>query len=181
MNIKQTVIAARALVLATTTFAQQQKVINYIVVDGGKYKGEELKWAASHPNPITTPYLDKSNWYVVPRAPDSHYYVPGSINGHPVVFMVDTGATVTAIGSRIARNAGIRAGESGQTMTANGIGAYAKTEGNYLQVGAFTLSEVTVAVVLNQASADMVLLGMDVLKRFRIFQGKDSMQLQRIN
>lgn len=181
MTLKQFGVAAMALFLATSALAQQQKVINYIVVDGGKYKGEELKWAASHPNSITAPYLDKSNWYVVPRALDNHYYVPGSINGHPVVFMVDTGATVTAIGSRIARNAGIRAGESGQTMTANGIGAYAKTEGNFLQVGAFTLSEVPVGVVLNQGSADMVLLGMDVLKRFRIFQGQDSMQLQRIN
>lgn len=181
MKLKQIGVAAIVVLLASAVQAQQQKVINYIVVDGGKYKGEELKWAASHPNPITPPYLDKSNWYVVPRAHDNHYYVPGSINGHPVIFMVDTGATVTAIGSRIARNAGIRAGESGQTMTANGIGAYAKTEGNFLQVGAFTLSDVPVGVVLNQGSADIVLLGMDVLKRFRIFQGQDSMQLQRIN
>ena len=168
-----------ALACSTQVFAQQK--INYVVIDGKSYQGEQLKWAASHPNSVTAPYLDKSNWYVVPRAADNHYYVPGSINGHPVVFMLDTGATVTAIGARIARNAGIRAGESGQTMTANGIGAYAKSEGNYLQVGAFTLSDVPVGVVLNQASADMVLLGMDVLKRFRIFQGQDSMQLQRIN
>lgn len=181
MNSKKIGVAVFALLVGGVAFAQQQKVINYIVIDGGKYKGEELKWASTHPSPITTPYLDKSNWFVIPRAPDQHYYVPGTINGHPVVYMVDTGATVTAIGSRIARNAGIRAGESGQTMTANGIGAYAKSEGNYLQVGAFTLSDVQVGVVLNPASADIVLLGMDVLKRFRIFQGQDSMQLQRIN
>ena len=181
MNLKKIGVASLLLIASLSASAQQQKVINYVIVDGGKYKGEELKWAATHPNPTTTPYLDKSNWYVVPRAADNHYYVPGSINGHPVVFMLDTGATVTAIGARIARNAGIRAGESGQTMTANGIGAYAKSEGNYLQVGAFTLSDVPVGVVLNQASADIVLLGMDVLKRFRIFQGQDSMQLQRIN
>ena len=181
MILRKTALAILLLFTVLSASAQQQKVINYVIVDGGKYKGEELKWAASHPNPTTTPYLDKSNWYVLPRSADNHYYVPGSINGHPVIFMVDTGATVTAIGARIARNAGIRAGESGQAMTANGIGAYAKSEGNYLQVGPFTLSDVPVGVVLNQASADMVLLGMDVLKKFRIFQGQDSMQLQRIN
>lgn len=181
MDSKRLAVALIVLLFGCAAFAQQQKVISYIVIDGGKYKGEELKWASTHPSPVTTPYLDKGNWFVIPRSPDNHYYVPGSINGYPVVYMIDTGATVTAVGSRIARNAGIRAGESGQAMTANGIGAYAKSEGNYLQVGAFTLSDVPIGVVLNQSSADMVLLGMDVLKRFRIFQGQDSMQLQRIN
>lgn len=175
------VFAALAVAFSSAAIAQQTKVINYAVIDGGKYKGEELKWAASHPNTITTPYLDKNNWYVVPRSADNHFYIPGTINGNPVVFVVDTGASITAIGGHIAKNSGIRAGESGQTMTANGIGSYAKSEGNYLQVGAFTLSDVTVGVVLNQSSQDIVLLGMDVLKRFRIFQGQDSMQLQRIN
>ena len=34
------------------------------------------------------------------RGPDGHYHWPGRINGRPVDFLVDTGATGTAIPSR---------------------------------------------------------------------------------
>lgn len=103
------------------------------------------------------------------------------MNGYPVTFMIDTGASQTAIGLHIAKNAGIRAGVSGQVGTANGVGNIVQTEGNLLQVGAFTLSNIPVMVSLNTANPDLALLGMDVLKRFRMFQGQDSLQLQRIN
>ena len=168
-----------SLAWATQVFAQQK--INYVVIDGKSYQGEQLKWAASHPNSVTAPYLDKSNWYVVPRSADGHYWIPAFINGFPVTFLLDTGATKTSIGARIAKNSGIRAGVSAQIGTANGIGSAMQSEGNYLQVGAFTLSDVPVMVSLNQANSDMALLGMDVLRHFRIFQGQDSIQLQRLN
>ena len=168
-----------SLAWATQVFAQQK--INYVVIDGKSYQGEQLKWAASHPNSVTAPYLDKGNWYVVPRSADGHYWIPAFINGFPVTFLLDTGATKTSIGARIAKNSGIRAGVSAQIGTANGIGSAMQSEGNYLQVGAFTLSDVPVMVSLNQANADMALLGMDVLRHFRIFQGQDSIQLQRLN
>lgn len=165
--------------LAGPVVAQQR--INYVVIDGKTYQGEQLKWAASHPSAVTAPYLDKNNWYVVPRAADGHYWIPAFINGFPVTFLIDTGATKTSVGARIAKNAGIRAGVSAQIGTANGVGNAMQSDGNYLQVGAFTLSNVPVLVSLNQANADMALLGMDVLRHFRIFQGQDSLQLQRLN
>ena len=65
-----------AALIASSADAQQQKTINYVVFDGGKYKGEELKWASANPKPSTTPYLDKSNWLIIPRAVVNHYYVP---------------------------------------------------------------------------------------------------------
>ena len=37
------------------------------------------------------------------RGPDGHYHWPGSINGHAVDFLVDTGATGTAISAGLAR------------------------------------------------------------------------------
>jgi hypothetical protein len=33
---------------------------------------------------------------VIDRSHDQHFYVAGSINGHPVTFMVDTGASVVS-------------------------------------------------------------------------------------
>ncbi len=176
---KNTVLSIALLFLSLPALGQQK--INYVVLDGKKYQGDELKWAASHPAQSTAPYLDKGSWFVVPRAADTHFYVQCLLNGFPVTFLIDTGATKTAIGVRVAKNAGIRAGESVQMGTANGVGQAMETFGNQMQVGAFTLGDVPVVVSLNQANGDLALLGMDVLKRFRIFQGRDALQLQRIN
>ena len=169
-----------ALLLSSLPTIGQQK-INFTVIDGEKYQGQDLSWAASHPTLAASPYVDRDRWYVIPRSADSHYYVQCLLNGFPVTFLIDTGATKTAIGLRVAKNAGIRAGVTGQVSTANGVGQAMETTGNQMLVGAFTLSDVPVVVSLNQANGDLALLGMDVLKRFRIFQGSDSLQLQRIN
>lgn len=178
--MRYTGVLTLALLLGNVPAIGQQK-INFVVIDGRKYQGEELQWAASHPALTTSPYLDSDKWYVVPRSADSHYYVQCLLNGFPVTFLIDTDATKTSIGLRVAKNAGIRAGVTGQVSTANGVGQAMETTGNQMQVGAYTLSDVPVVVSLNQANGDLALLGMDVLKRFRIFQGKDSLQLQRIN
>lgn len=85
------------------------------------------------------------------------------------------------LGHESPRTPAFEQGVSAQIGTANGIGSAMQSEGNYLQVGAFNLSDVPVMVSLNQANADMALLGMDVLRHFRIFQGQDSIQLQRLN
>ena len=47
----------------------------------------------------------------MPRSADGHYYVPGAVNGFSVVFLIDTGATVSSLPDQFARNAGIRVGE----------------------------------------------------------------------
>ena len=43
------------------------------------------------------------------RGPDGHYHWPGAIEGRAVDFLVDTGATGTAISSALARDLGLRA------------------------------------------------------------------------
>jgi len=59
----------------------------------------------------------------VRRAPDGHYWLRAEINGHPASFLVDTGATLTAISSETAAAAGIEARKAGlpvRMQTANG-------------------------------------------------------------
>ena len=55
-------------------------------------------------------------------ADDGHFWVNGEINGRPVRFLIDSGATVTTIGPETARDSGITP-SGGRTMveTANGI------------------------------------------------------------
>lgn len=58
----------------------------------------------------------------IAMAEDGHFYADGQINGHNVRFLVDSGATVTTIGSETARDAGVEpTGERTMVETANGI------------------------------------------------------------
>ncbi|MEO7569078.1 MAG: retropepsin-like aspartic protease [Croceibacterium sp.] len=57
------------------------------------------------------------------RAPDGHYWLRAQINGHPANFLVDTGATLTAISADTATAAGLDPRGVGlpvQMQTANG-------------------------------------------------------------
>ena len=59
----------------------------------------------------------------VPLAPDGHFWLRAEVNGHPASFMVDTGATLTAISTETAAAAGLEPREAGlpvRMQTANG-------------------------------------------------------------
>ena len=50
-----------------------------------------------------------------------HYIAPGTINGHAVTFLVDTGASDVNIPARVAAAIGLRRGYPSRAHTANGI------------------------------------------------------------
>jgi aspartyl protease family protein len=54
------------------------------------------------------------------RSVDGHYHWPGRINGRAVDFLVDTGATGTAIPARMARELGLASIGSVESSTAGG-------------------------------------------------------------
>lgn len=59
----------------------------------------------------------------IQRAPDGHYWLRAEINGHPASFLVDTGATLTAVSTETAAAAGLEPREGGlpvRMQTANG-------------------------------------------------------------
>ena len=163
--------------LALPAVAQQK--IAYTVFDGGKYQGEQLPWAASHPGFAEPALSSKDGWYSIRKAADGHFYVASFLNGFPVTFLIDTGASKSAVGMGIAKNAAIRAGVTGQAQTANGVGAVATSSGNQINVGPFAFAGMDVMVALNPASATMALLGMDVLKSFQLHQTKDTLMLRK--
>jgi len=73
----------------------------------------------------------------IPRASDGHYWVTAQINDRPARFLVDSGATVTTIGSDTAGMAGIAPSSSFTVMvnTANGTVAEQRGEARSLRVG----------------------------------------------
>jgi aspartyl protease family protein len=50
--------------------------------------------------------VDGTGTVVIDRSYDQHFYVAGSINGHPVTFMVDTGASVVSVSEDLAGKIG---------------------------------------------------------------------------
>lgn len=103
----------------------------------------------------------------VPQAPDGHYYLTLQLNGAPVDFVVDTGATMMVLTQNDAQQIGLDPDNlrySGQASTANGI---VRTAGVFID--SVTLGDQTdrnVRAVVNGGELDTSLLGMSYLDGF---------------
>jgi clan AA aspartic protease (TIGR02281 family) len=126
--------------------------------------------------PLPTPSFSGDGSMAVKRHGNGHFYLPGSIGGVPVTFMLDTGASVTSITSEIARAAGVRNCKEIQVQTANGSTTGCIALVPLMTLGNFTLKNVTVAVMPNM---DTNLLGANVLRNFRVGQDEDTLLIGR--
>lgn len=108
------------------------------------------------------------------------YTVTGSINGFPVRFLVDTGASSVAMSSRQARRLGIDyevGGRRTRAATASGEVAGFAVRLERVRVGDITLRDVQ-AVVLEGDFPRDVLLGMSFLGRLEINRSGRLMELR---
>lgn len=99
----------------------------------------------------------------VKKSPDGHFWVNGKINGHDVLFLVDSGATTTSISTRIARSAGVeaRGGFPVMVETANGTVTVQRGRAQRLNVG--TIERRDLPVHVSEAFGEMNVLGMNFL------------------
>ena len=107
---------------------------------------------------------------------DGHFRTPGMINGEPVVFMLDTGASSVALSEPLARRLGVSGRGSGQVSTANGVTTAQLARLDTLAFGGWEFAEVP-AFIMPQMD-DEVLLGMQVLRHFRWHQEAGVLRLQ---
>lgn len=122
--------------------------------------------------------VSASGELVIPRARDGHFYVAGQVNGRPVNFLVDTGASLVSVSEDFARQAGLGRGESAVFSTANGERTGRIVAGVPVDVGPASVSAVRVGVGLTGMGQDEALLGQSFLSRFDIMLQQDRMVLR---
>jgi len=106
---------------------------------------------------------------ILERNRAGHYVASGRINGKPVVFLVDTGATDVALPLAEARRLGLRLGARRMSRTANGDVLTWSTRLDSVDLGGLRASGVRASVVPDMAGHG-VLLGMSYLQRFDLIQ-----------
>jgi len=100
-------------------------------------------------------------------APDGHFWVEAEVNGQPVRFLVDSGATVTSISADTAQRVGIQpqAGLPVVVSTANGLVNAQRGRAERLLVG--NIERQNVAVHISEAFGDINVIGMNFLSSLR--------------
>ena len=107
-----------------------------------------------------------------------HYVFDGEINHKPVTFLVDTGATTTAIPAQLGEYLGLRAGPAFNVTTANGVATAYATRLAQLKIGEIEFTDVRAS--LNPGmNGNEILLGMNVLGDLELIQRSDQLIIRQ--
>lgn len=102
----------------------------------------------------------------IPLAPDGHFWIRATVNGVPQRFLVDTGATLTAISPELAQNAKLQPQEMRQPVllrTANGTVSAQLATINELKFGNVVARDLDAVVAPGMEGTSV--LGMNFLSR----------------
>ena len=116
---------------------------------------------------------------VIARARDGHFYAAGAVNGKPVMFLVDTGASLVTVSEQFASLAGISAGVPTVFKTANGDLAGRIVSDIPITIGPLTVSGVRIGVGLVGHAPGDALLGQSFLSKFEVVLSKEQMTLRQ--
>lgn len=130
------------------------------------------------PKPVT---VSASGDLVIPRARDGHFYASGLVNGRPVNFLIDTGASLVTVSEEFARTATMSRGISTVFKTANGDMPGQIVSDVPVTMGPISVSGLRVAVGLVGHQTGDALLGQNFLSKFEIALSKNQMILRRKN
>jgi aspartyl protease family protein len=96
---------------------------------------------------------------------DGHFWTGGTINGHQVRFLVDSGASTTTVSQETATAAGLETGfRAEQVETANGTVVMKKSRAESLRIGSIERSDIGINVNPND---NINVLGMNFLSSLK--------------
>ena len=153
-------------------------VLVWLVIVAGLY-WFFFVWLERQHNPNTQHVLlaQPAGEVILQRNRAGHYLADGAINGEPVVFLLDTGATQVSLSVELARRIGLRLGPPVQVQTAAGPAAAYQARLASVRLGAIEMRDVA-ALATEGMEPGMVLLGMNFLKRLEMTQRGDRLILR---
>lgn len=110
--------------------------------------------------------------------PNGQYLVNGEINGKPVEFLLDTGASLVMLPESLAAELGLSRGEPLEVMTAVGKSTAYRVELDTIRVGNIEVREVRGAIN-PAASENQVLLGTSFLRHINYQHDRNSLVLEQ--
>jgi len=115
---------------------------------------------------------------VLKRNPSGHYVAGGKINGHPVTFLLDTGATDVAVSEHLANRLNLSKGTPRVSRTANGNVRSWNTLLDEVTLGSIRIKGVRASILPTMAAGE-VLLGMSFLKQLELLQRGNQLTLRQ--
>lgn len=155
-------VAIFAVLLGLFTFAQQQGYLT------GRWAAPQDDSRSADTAPIVPKAKSTGEALRIPVAADGHYWVEGTINGTPARFLIDSGATITALSEETARAAGLNydVGEPGVVMsTANGQVQAHRSSVARIAFGPVAASDLP--VVVSPAFGTVNVIGMNLLSKLK--------------
>lgn len=148
----------------------------WLALFGGMYLFLDAKM---QPQVATVTSLDMVRGEVViQRSRDGHYYVGGAINGRPLTFMVDTGASTVVVSADMAAKIGLARGVPTPFKTAAGMVWGEMVSDQTVVAGGIQLKGLRVGVVMQVDQRDYALLGQNFLRHIDVIQSGDRMVLK---
>lgn len=116
---------------------------------------------------------------VLPADSRGHFMTQGAINGRPVTFMLDTGATSIALSAADAQRIGLdySKGQRVQMNTANGVSQGYKLRLQSVRVGDVEVYDID--AIVSPQPMPFVLLGNSFINRFSMRRDADQMVLEK--
>lgn len=124
---------------------------------GNYYGVDTVQPASGESAPISSP----SGSLVVERSADGFFYMPATINGSTVRFLIDTGASMVILPRPVADQAGIVATSHATATTVGGPQTVELASIRSFKTAGITLRDVPVAI--QNSGMSIPLLGMDTL------------------
>jgi aspartyl protease family protein len=144
----------------------------WLLIAGVAYLAFDVFFSPKIARAIAT---DGGGIVVIERSRDQHFYVQGTINSRPVIFVVDTGATIIFVNEEVAKEIGLPSGVPGIFDTAAGRVAGRVVSEATVQVGSIKVQGIRVGITRGGPAA---LLGQNFLNKVDLRQDASRMTLR---